>query len=65
MAKKTNKELSFEEKLLRIEEIVKQLESGSLSLSEALDAYKEAAKLGKELEAELDKAESELKVAEE
>lgn len=42
------KELSFEEKIKLLEEIVKELESGEVPLEEAIDKYTTAMKLAKE-----------------
>lgn len=50
------KELSFEEKLDKLEKIVKELEEGNVSLDDALDKYSEAMKLAKECSTKLDNA---------
>lgn len=42
------KEISFEEKIKRLEVIVSELESGEVALDEAIDKYTEAMKLSKE-----------------
>lgn len=42
------KELTFEEKIKSLEEIVKELESGEVPLEEAIDKYTMAMKLAKE-----------------
>ena len=47
MAEKV-KEISFEEKIKRLEVIVNELESGEVALDEAIDKYTEAMKLSKE-----------------
>ena len=44
-AKKKIKDLKFEEALSKLENNVKLLESGSLSLEEALEVYKEGVEL--------------------
>lgn len=41
------KEKSFEESLLELETIVKELESGNVELDKAIDKYTEAMKLAK------------------
>ncbi len=48
MAKGEEKELSFEEKIKRLEAIVSELETGDVALDEAIDKYTEAMKLSKE-----------------
>lgn len=47
MAEK-KKEISFEEKIKKLETIVSELESGEVNLDEAIDKYTEAMKLSKE-----------------
>ena len=42
------KEVSFEDKIKRLESIVSELESGEVALEEAIDKYTEAMKLSKE-----------------
>ncbi len=51
------KQVSFEEKLMELEGLVRKMEGGSLPLSEALAAYEAGMKLSKELTAELSAAE--------
>jgi len=41
-------ELSFEEKIKKLEVLVKELESGEVNLDEAIDKYTEAMKLAKD-----------------
>lgn len=41
-------EISFEDKIRTLEEIVKELESGEVPLDEAINKYTEAMKLAKE-----------------
>lgn len=48
VAKSEEKELSFEEKIKRLEAIVSELETGDVALDEAIDKYTEAMKLSKE-----------------
>lgn len=42
------KELSFEEKIRELEDIVKELESGEVNLDDAIEKYTKAMKLAKE-----------------
>jgi len=51
------KELSFEENLEKLEEIVKNLESGNIPLDDAIDSFNEAMKLAKNCDEKLKKAE--------
>lgn len=60
MAKKSS--LTFEEATVRLEEIVKQLEKGSISLDESLKLYEEGVSLVRFCNGELDKAESKIKM---
>ena len=46
--KKLEKEISFEEKIKKLEAIVSELESGDVALEVAIDKYTEAMKLSKE-----------------
>lgn len=41
-------DLSFEEKIKKLENLVKELESGEVNLDDAIDKYTEAMKLAKE-----------------
>ena len=43
-----NEDLSFEEKIKKLESLVKELESGEVNLDDAIDKYTEAMKLAKE-----------------
>lgn len=54
------KELKFEEKLKRIEEIVEVLDSGETDLEEMLKLYEEGMKLASESREFLDKAEQKI-----
>lgn len=45
---KTKEEMTFEEKIKLLEEIVKELESGEVPLDDAINKYTEAMKLAKE-----------------
>ena len=51
-----SKELSFEEKLTKLEEIVSELEKGNIDLDDAINKYTEAMKLAKECSKKLDDA---------
>ncbi len=51
------KEMSFEEKLKRLEEVVAKIEGEELPLQETLSLYKEGKTLIKELQKELKEAE--------
>ena len=57
MMEKKVKELSFEENLEKLEEIVKNLESGNIPLDDAIDSFNEAMKLAKNCDEKLKKAE--------
>ena len=51
------KEPTFEEKLLELEALVRNMEEGSMPLQDTLAAYEEGMRLSKQLTAELDGAE--------
>ena len=51
-----SKELSFEEKLNKLEKIVSELEQGNIDLDDAINKYTEAMKLAKECSKKLDDA---------
>ena len=51
-----SKELSFEEKLTKLEEIVSELEQGNIDLDDAINKYTEAMKIAKECSKKLDDA---------
>lgn len=51
------KELTFEENLEKLETIVKDLESGNISLDKAIDSFNEAIKLAKLCDEKLKNAE--------
>lgn len=57
MAKKEDEELSFEESLLNLEEIVKKLEAGDVPLDDAIDEFNKAMKLAKSCDQKLKNAE--------
>lgn len=50
------KQLSFEEALLKLENIVRELESGRIKLDDAVSAYEQAIKLKKFCEQKLQSA---------
>lgn len=54
--KMSKKELTFEQKLARLNEIVSELESGKLSLDASLKLFAEGNALSKELATELNEA---------
>lgn len=56
------KELSFEEKLTRLNEIVEKVENTTLSLEDAMKLYEEGNVLIKDLQKSLDEAEAKIKV---
>lgn len=51
-------QLNFAESLKKLEEIVKSLETGALSLEESLEKFEEGVKLSRRLEAILNSAET-------
>ena len=57
MSKEAKKELSFEESLEKLEEIVKKLETGDVPLDDAINEFNEAIKLSKICDDKLKKAE--------
>ena len=57
MAKKEEKELSFEESLQELETIVKRLEVGDVPLDDAIEEFNKAMKLAKSCDEKLKKAE--------
>lgn len=48
MANVKKEEISFEEKIKKLESIVTELESGEVNLDDAIDKYTEAMKLSRE-----------------
>lgn len=60
MADKKEKELTFEENLLKLEEIVKSLESGETPLDDAIDKFTLAMKLAKNCDEKLKNAEDKI-----
>ncbi len=57
MAEKKEKELSFEESLASLEEIVKKLEVGDVPLDDAINEFNKAMKLAKSCDEKLKNAE--------
>ena len=57
MAEKKEKELSFEESLKQLEEIVKKLEAGDVALDNAIEEFNKAMKLSKICDEKLKNAE--------
>jgi exodeoxyribonuclease VII small subunit len=53
---------SFEDALLRLEEIVQRLEAGEVSLEESLTLFEEGIKLAKLCSGQLDSAEGKLQI---
>ena len=60
--KMANKKVTFEAAVLRLEEIVKRLESGDADLSESLKLYEEGIALTRSCTALLEKAEQSVKM---
>lgn len=56
------KELSFENKMDRLQEIVSLLEQGSISLADSVKLYKEGLDLTAKCKEELEKAKHEVKI---
>jgi len=57
MAEKKEKELSFEESLVSLEEIVKKLETGEVPLDDAIEEFNKAMTLAKACDEKLKNAE--------
>ncbi|OCG09111.1 exodeoxyribonuclease VII small subunit [Gilliamella sp. wkB178] len=62
MAKKQEKELSFEETLKQLETIVAQLEGGDLPLDEALNEFEKGVKLARAGQQQLQQAEQRIQI---
>lgn len=56
------KAINFEQSMIRLEEIVRALESGSATLDESLKLYEEGIGLVRACSAKLDEAESKIKL---
>lgn len=61
MAETKTKKVSFEDKLKRLDQIVKAIEEKTLSLDESIKLYEEGSKIIVDLEATLKEAESKVK----
>jgi exodeoxyribonuclease VII small subunit len=55
-------DMKFEEALARLEEIVKKMEDGDLTLEESLDAFEEGIKLSRFCTKKLDEAERRVEI---
>ncbi|MWP60898.1 MULTISPECIES: exodeoxyribonuclease VII small subunit [Gilliamella] len=62
MAKKQDKEVSFEQTLKQLETIVSQLENGDLPLDEALTEFEKGIKLAKAGQKQLQQAEQRIQI---
>lgn len=60
----TDKELSFEEAMEELEEVVTKLETKELSLSESLDQFATGVKLAKFCSTKLEQAEEKIRIIE-
>ena len=60
--KATDKKMTFEEALQRLEGIVTQIEEGSVPLEQSIDMYAEGIKLVKQCRSILDEAEKKIQV---
>ena len=60
MAKSEEKELTFEENLEKLEEIVKKLESGEVPLDDAIEKFHEAMKISEVCDKKLKNAEEQI-----
>ncbi len=58
----TSQEIQFEKALLRLEKIVEELESGNISLDEALKKYEEGVKLSRACQEKLAEAEKKIEI---
>ena len=59
--KKNNKDLSFEDGLKKLEDIVEQLESGDVDLDKSVELYENGMNLKKICEEKLKKVENQIK----
>lgn len=57
----TDKNVSFEDKLVKLEEIVAKMETGNLSLEEQIKFYKEGVELAAECKVSIEKAYEQVK----
>jgi len=58
----TPKKGDFEKSLVRLEEVVKRLESADLSLDEAMKLFEEGVKLSRECQKQLEEAEGRVEI---
>lgn len=58
----TQRKGDFEKSLLRLEEVVKRLESADLSLDEAMKLFEEGVKLSRECQKQLEEAEGRVEI---
>ncbi|HHU92929.1 MAG TPA: exodeoxyribonuclease VII small subunit [Halanaerobiaceae bacterium] len=58
----TEKKINFEDALARLEEVVKELEDGGLSLEKSLELFEEGVRLVKFCKLELDQAEKKIEI---
>ena len=58
----TKKKMTFEEAMLRLEEIVRELEDGRLPLEKSLDLFSEGIKISKFCQSSLEEAEQRIMV---
>ena len=58
--KKSNKELSFEESIKKLEDIVEHLESGDIDLEKSVELYEKGMNLKKICEEKLKKVENQI-----
>jgi exodeoxyribonuclease VII small subunit len=61
-AAEPQKKSDFEKSLLRLEEVVKRLESTDLSLDEAMKLFEEGVKLSRECQKQLEEAEGRVEI---
>ncbi len=65
MTAKKKEEISFEERVLRLQEIIEELERGNTPLQESLTLYKEGIEHAKASQTLLEKAQHEIKILQE
>ena len=59
---KANKDLSFENKVKRLEEIVSKIEASDVELEDSIQLFEEGVSLSKDCQDLLDKAEQKVKI---
>jgi exodeoxyribonuclease VII small subunit len=62
MSKKTEKEMSFDKSLAQLEEIVQNMESGSLSLEKMMEQYEKGMRLISSCSARLNEVEKKIEI---